>query len=129
LASTTHAAASINPWPRALVAGTGLAIIALGAHALFGSPLTLGAGYNNPDWAFDPRPAVIAVVALLVFRAAAPVLTVGGGGVGGLFIPLVIEGALAGRAIGGLFRASWTASHFFPRSGSRRSWGPGTGCR
>ena len=29
-----------------------------------------------------------------------------GGGVGGLFIPLVIQGALVGRAVGGVFDAS-----------------------
>ena len=34
------------------------------------------------------------VVLLLALRAAATITTVAGGGVGGLFIPLVVEGAL-----------------------------------
>jgi CIC family chloride channel protein len=36
---------------------------------------------------------------LLVLRALATVATYGGGGAGGLFIPLVVEGALLGRIV------------------------------
>ena len=38
---------------------------------------------------------------VLVLRCAATTATVGGGGAGGLFIPLVVGGALTGRVIGG----------------------------
>src|SRR5205085_938577 len=79
----------------------------------------------NLTWAFDPKRAVGLVLLLLVLRGAATVLTVGGGGVGGLFIPLVIEGALLGRAVGGLFRTAATGSNFFPLIGVSAFLGAG----
>ena len=62
---------------------------------------------------------------LLVLRAIATVVTVAGGGVGGLFIPLVIEGALVGRAVGGLFRSAASGSNFFPLIGVSAFLGAG----
>ena len=53
------------------------------------------------------------------------VATVGGGGAGGLFIPLVIEGALLGRAMGGLFRTAQLGSNFFPLVGVSAFLGAG----
>jgi len=91
----------------------------------FGIPLTLGAGYDNLTWAFDPRRAVALVLLLFLFRAVATVATVAGGGVGGLFIPLVVEGALLGRAVGGLFRTAASGSHFFPLVGVSAFLGAG----
>jgi hypothetical protein len=87
--------------------------------------LTFGAGYDNLEWAFDPRRAVVLVLLLFVLRAAATVLTVGGGGVGGLFIPLVVEGALLGRAVSGLFRTASSGSNFFPLIGVAAFLGAG----
>ena len=58
-------------------------------------------------------------------RAAAAVLTVAGGGAGGLFIPLVVEGALVGRTLGGLFRTSASGSNFFPLIGVSAFLGAG----
>jgi len=64
-------------------------------------------------------------MALFAMRAAATLLTVGGGGAGGLFIPLVIEGALLGRAMGGLFRTAASGSNFFPLVGVSALLGAG----
>lgn len=118
-------AARTHIWLRAAGAGVGLAGLAAGSYALFGSALTLGPGYDNLQWAFNPRRAVILVVALLLMRAAATVLTVAGGGSGGLFIPLVVEGALLGRTIGGVFRTSASGSNFFPLIGVSAFLGAG----
>ena len=41
------------------------------------------------------------MLALLVLRSLATSATVAGGGVGGLFIPLVVAGALTGAVVGG----------------------------
>jgi CIC family chloride channel protein len=117
--------ARTNVWLRAAAAGAGLAGLAAGSYALFGSALTLGPGYDNLQWAFSPSRAVVLVVALLLMRAAATVLTVGGSGAGGLFIPLVVEGALLGRTIGGLFRTSASGSNFFPLIGVSAFLGAG----
>jgi CIC family chloride channel protein len=118
-------AAGLHPAVRAVGAGTVLVGLAVIAKLAFGEPLTLGAGYDNLTWAFDPRRAVALVLLLLVLRAVATVATVSGGGVGGLFIPLVIEGALLGRAMGGLFRTAASGSNFFPLIGVSAFLGAG----
>jgi len=118
-------AAAVPPLLRAGAAGAVLLGLALLAKAVFGDPLTLGAGYDNLAWAFDPRRAVALVLLLLLLRAVATVASVSGGGVGGLFIPLVIEGGLLGRAVGGLFRSAASGSNFFPLVGVSAFLGAG----
>lgn len=96
---------------RALLGGAALGGLAFSADFLLGSPLTLGPGYDNLTWALDPSQTVPAVLGLFLLRAAATIATVGGAGVGGLFIPLVIQGALLGRIVGGLINPA--AGPFF----------------
>ena len=125
LSRAKRLAAGIKPAVRAVGAGAVLVVLAIIAKLVFGDPLTLGAGYDNLTWAFDPRRAVTLVLLLLALRALATVATVAGGGVGGLFIPLVIEGALLGRAMGGLFRTAASGSNFFPLIGVSAFLGAG----
>ena len=84
----------------AVVAGVALGGLAVASHAIYGTALTLGAGYRTVNYAVNPRHALALILALFVLRAVATAVTVAGGGAGGLFIPLVIEGALLGRAVG-----------------------------
>ncbi len=92
-----------HPAVRIAVAGaTFAAVFALG-RVLTGESLVLGSGYLSIRWALEPSHAVLTVFALFVLRAIATGAIVGGGGVGGLFIPLVVQGALLGRAFGGAF--------------------------
>ncbi|HVM64437.1 MAG TPA: chloride channel protein, partial [Acidimicrobiales bacterium] len=125
LVGAKRLSARIDPWARAIGAGLLLGGLATLSFALFGAGLTLGAGYDNLVWAFDPRRALGLVVALFVMRALATLCTVGGGGAGGLFIPLVIEGALLGRAVSGLFRTAANGTHFFPLIGVAAFLGAG----
>jgi CIC family chloride channel protein len=118
-------AAGLHPAVRAVGAGFALVALAAIAKVALGDPLTLGAGYDNLTWALDPRRAVTLVLLLFLLRALATVATVSGGGVGGLFIPLVIEGALLGRAMGGLFRTAASGSNFFPLIGISAFLGAG----
>ena len=106
-------------------AGAGLAALAAISVAVFHEPFTVGAGYDNLRWALQPDRGALLVLVLLVLRAAATVLTVAGGGAGGLFIPLVIEGALVGRLLGGLFRTAASGSNFFPLVGVSAFLGAG----
>jgi CIC family chloride channel protein len=115
----------VHPFVRAVGGGAVLVGLAVAANAALGAPLTLGAGYDNLTWALNPHRAVGLVLLLLLLRFIATVATVGGGGVGGLFIPLVIEGALLGRAVGGVFRAAATGSNFFPLIGVSAFLGAG----
>jgi CIC family chloride channel protein len=110
---------------RALVGGVGLGLLAVCSLAAFDRALTIGAGYDNLQWAFDPKRSIALVVLLLALRTTATMLTVAGGGAGGLFIPLVIEGALVGRVMGGLFRTASTGSNFFPLVGVSAFLGAG----
>jgi len=63
------------------------------------------------------------VVALGTLRVIGTAAVIGGGGTGGLFIPLVIQGALVGRAVGGLFEAQTTT--LFPVVGMAAFLGAG----
>jgi chloride channel protein, CIC family len=89
------------------VAASGIALAGLFvlARLLTGDNLTTGLGYDTIRWALDPARSVWLVAAILALRCLARSTTVAGGGVGGLFIPLVVAGALAGRIVGGAINA------------------------
>jgi CIC family chloride channel protein len=92
---------SHHPALRVIVAGVALAgLFALG-RVLTGENLAIGPGYGAVNWALDPGHTTWLVLGVLAIRCLATIATVGGGGVGGLFIPLVVAGALVGRAVGG----------------------------
>jgi CIC family chloride channel protein len=85
------------------VAGAGASIAVLFAigRGLTGQSLVLTPGYTVVTWALDPKHGVALLLAVLVLRCLATGATVAGGGVGGLFVPLVVAGALLGRAFAG----------------------------
>jgi CIC family chloride channel protein len=88
-------------WLRATVAGVVMAGLVVASQAATGEPLALGPGYEAITWALDPSRALWAVAVLLVIRCVGTTAVVGGRGVGGLFVPLVVGGALLGRFVGG----------------------------
>lgn len=90
---------TLRPSLRILGAGLLMAMLAVASGLFFGDPLATGPGYNAVEWVTSaPRP-VSALVLLFTLRAAATWCAVAGGGVGGLFIPLVIQGALTGAIV------------------------------
>ncbi len=99
LAQRTH------PFLRAVAGGLVLAGLFATCRLVLGESLTLGPGFEAVQWALDPSRGVGFVLALLALRCVATATTVSGGGAGGLFVPLVVAGALFGRAVGGLFGA------------------------
>jgi CIC family chloride channel protein len=97
----THAkriAVTANPWLRWAAAGTALAGLLVASNAVFDEGLASGSGYRALEWVTEPGHSIGLVLALLGFRVAATTATLVGGGVGGLFIPLVVAGALIGDA-------------------------------
>jgi CIC family chloride channel protein len=76
--------------------------IVLLASTIAKDGVILGTGTLAIEWAADPTHALGAVAGMLVLRIAANAVTLSGGGVGGVFIPLVAAGALTGRLAGGL---------------------------
>jgi CIC family chloride channel protein len=91
--------------PVVRVASAGGAIAAMFAlgRILTGQSLVITPGYGVVTWALDPRRSVALLVAILLLRCLATSATVAGGGAGGLFVPLVVGGALVGRAFGQAF--------------------------
>jgi CIC family chloride channel protein len=83
-------------WWKVTVAATGMVALAPIAVWWFDAPLHLGPSYAAIEWAAQPDRAVTVLCGLFAVRAAATWLGVAGGGMGGLFIPLVTQGAIIG---------------------------------
>lgn len=118
-----HLGDRFDPFLLAAGAGAGLAVFALASNAVYDEPFTLGSGYDNVTWALDPDHTVAVVALLFVLRALATTVTVAGRGAGGLFIPLVVLGALLGRATSGVFDTTDTT--LFPLIGVAAFLGAG----
>ena len=104
-------------------AAAGLVGLAGGSYALYESALTLGPGYDTIRWAADPTHGLGLVALLFVMRAAATTLTLVGGGAGGVFVPLAVQGALLGRFVGGALEQTHTP--LFPLVGMAAFLGAG----
>lgn len=89
----------VSPLILIAVGGIALGGLAIASREVFGEPLTLGPGTTVFEW-LDLTTPLHLIVALFFFRAAATLTTVGAGGVGGLFIPLAVQGVLLGRIVG-----------------------------
>lgn len=87
--------------PRVLAASAILIGLFTAGRLLYGESIVITPGYNAITWATEPGHGLGLVAALLVMRCIATSTAVGGGAVGGLFIPLVVTGALIGRLVGG----------------------------
>ncbi len=84
---------------RLVVAGAGLTGVFVASRLLTGESLTLGPGFEVFRWLGDTR-ALWLLAAIFLLRCLATAFTVAGGGVGGVFIPLVVGGAIVGRGVG-----------------------------
>jgi CIC family chloride channel protein len=91
-----------SPWVRILVAGLSMAALFGITWALTGEPIAIGVGYRAIEWARDPTLEVWLVAVVFVVRCLVTPITVGASGVGGLFVPLVVSGALLGRVAFGI---------------------------
>ncbi|MGI9599336.1 MAG: chloride channel protein [Acidimicrobiales bacterium] len=96
-----------SPWTLTVAGGLLLGLLAVIADQLFEEPLTLGPGFGVVAWLAEGH-ALWVIVLLFVFRAVATLTTVGAGGVGGLFIPLAVQGVILGSIVGdGLRLLDW----------------------
>lgn len=99
----------ISPLVRISFAGIIMAGIVLIGHELTGNSNVIGPPYDLFSWILVPHRAIGILVVLLVMRMLGAITTVGGGGVGGIFIPLVICGAILGSIAGGFFPGNDTS--------------------
>jgi CIC family chloride channel protein len=87
---------------RIVGAGVVLAGLAVASQAAFDAPLTTGPGLGAVEWVTQPDQGLGLIALLFGMRLAATTATLVGGGVGGLFIPLAVQGAILGAFIGEL---------------------------
>jgi chloride channel protein, CIC family len=69
------------------------------SRLLTGESLTIGTGYEVIRWLAEEH-ALWLLAVVFALRCLATAATVAGGGVGGLFVPLVVGGAIIGRGVG-----------------------------
>ncbi|CAI8391314.1 MAG: H(+)/Cl(-) exchange transporter ClcA [Acidimicrobiales bacterium AG-410-I20] len=96
---------SENFLPRILLGGVLLALLALWADFVFEAPLTIGPGQEAMSWVVNPDHGLGLIALLFGMRLAATVVTLGAGGVGGLFIPLAVQGVILGQFTGEILQA------------------------
>ena len=94
---------STSTWMRVLYGGGSLALLVAVGYLLTDEPVMIGPGFGAVEWALDPSHGAAVILVVLLLRCLATMSAVAGGGVGGLFVPLVVAGALLGRAVGALF--------------------------
>jgi CIC family chloride channel protein len=86
---------------RVTLAGSGLMLLFWLSWVITGEHLTNGTGYEViTGWLIDPDLALWVIVAVFLMRCFSSACTMAGGGVGGVFIPLVVGGAFLGRSVG-----------------------------
>lgn len=91
--------ASSNDIVTALLAGAAIALLFVIGRLLTGESLAVGSGYAVLQWATSPGHSVPLLLGILALRCFGTASAVAGGGVGGLFIPLVAAGALSGAIV------------------------------
>jgi chloride channel protein, CIC family len=115
-------AARVPAAPRVAVGGVALGGLFLAGRALTGRSLVLGPGYDAVRWAITTHPALAVLLGVFALRCLATGSTVAGGGAGGLFIPLVVAGALLGE---GVHNVAGGAATLFPIIGVAAFLGAG----
>ena len=110
---------------RVLAFGSSILLLFIAGRLLTGESLVIGPGYSTIDWALQPNHAFAVIVALFLVRGLATICAVGGGGAGGLFVPLVVQGALLGSAVSALVHASPENASLFPLLGVAAFLGAG----
>lgn len=95
-----------SPVTRIPLAAVVLAITVLLSVGLVDEPVTFGPGAESAiGVVLDASIPIGAIALLFLLRAVATSATLGAGGVGGVFIPLVVQGLLLGRIVQELFGA------------------------
>ena len=84
---------------RVALAGVTMAVLFVISRLLTGESLTIGTGYEVIRWLAEDH-ALWLLAVVFTLRCVATAATLAGGGVGGVFVPLVVGGAIVGRGVG-----------------------------
>jgi CIC family chloride channel protein len=93
----------LRPGMRVSVAGITIAAVAVAGYLVDDGGLTLGAGKSTINWARFQEAGFWPIIVIIVLRLVATPAAVAGGGAGGVFVPLIVLGALLGAAGGEAF--------------------------
>jgi chloride channel protein, CIC family len=93
---------------RAAIGGIVLAAVAWMGHQLTGRWITFGPGYVAADWIFGGPHPVALLIGALAIRASGNLVSVYGGGGGGVFTSLACNGAFLGQIVAELVGRSGT---------------------
>jgi len=118
-----HSSAALSAAVRLPIAAVALVALFAAGRGITGRSLMIGSGYQAIEWSLEPGHAAGVILAVFALRALATSVAVWAGGVGGLFIPLVVQGALVGSAMGVAVGASDTT--LFPLLGIAAFLGAG----
>ncbi len=91
---------------RLAVGGAVVGAVALLVDLLYSGPFALGPGYELVQGALSGSYAVQFLAVILLLRMVSTAFTLGSGGVGGMFVPLVVFGSLTGSLFALLFGQS-----------------------
>ncbi len=86
-----------HPVARLAIGGVALAVAAVLLVKVAAPQAAVGPGGGAIDWVENSEPAVLTVLAVAVLRAVATTAAAAAGGCGGLFVPFLAVGDLAGR--------------------------------
>ena len=92
---------------KTLAGGILVSLIAFGANALVGSPVTLHSGLPVANQLLNGKFTLTAILIIFIAKILATSFTFGSGGVGGLFVP----SATIGAALGAAFDSGFHPSH------------------
>jgi CIC family chloride channel protein len=81
---------------RGLIAGLALVGMFVLGRVLTGENVAVSSGFNASEWALDPSHSIPLLLGVLGLRIICTSVAVGGGMVGGLFVPLLAMGAIVG---------------------------------
>lgn len=90
----------LPPLMRFVFGGAMLGLIALIIRLTLYEPYSYGPGYSIIEGGLLGQYSIQLLAALLLIRMFATALTIGSGGIGGLFFPLVVFGSLTGSLFG-----------------------------
>jgi H+/Cl- antiporter ClcA len=86
-----------SPMIRLALGGLAMTVTAIAIVAVAAPPVAVGPGGGAIRWAENAAPVPLALLAVALLRAAATTAAVAAGGCGGVFVPFLAIGDLAGR--------------------------------
>ncbi|MCL6471818.1 MAG: chloride channel protein [Firmicutes bacterium] len=90
---------------RAVLGSTVMGIVGVASLTIFKAPFALGSGYEAINSTLAGKIAAWQLLVLFLLKVVGTSATLAAGGVGGIFIPMIVMGATIGGALGGLVSA------------------------